>query len=85
MNIGDTVKNIRDGRIGIVVRVFNSGCIAVLENVAPVVINTHDSEKTLELIEENSVPILMKEILCNSQFKKSVRKRRTFYGTPVKI
>lgn len=57
MNIGDKVKNIRDGRIGIVVRVFNSGCIAVLENVAPVVINTHDSEKTLELIEENSVPI----------------------------
>ena len=57
MNIGDKVKNIRDGRIGIVVRVFRSGSIAVLESFTPVVINTHDSEKTLQLIEENSVAI----------------------------
>lgn len=57
MNLGDKVRNIRDGRLGIVVRIFRNGCVAVLENVAPLTINTHDSEKTLELIEENSVPI----------------------------
>lgn len=57
MNIGDKVRNVRDGKVGIVIRVFRSGSIAVLERVSPVVINTHDSEKTLELIEENSVPI----------------------------
>lgn len=57
MHIGDKVKNVRDGRVGIVIRIFNSGCISVLENISPVVINTHDSEKTLELIEENSVQI----------------------------
>lgn len=57
LNIGDKVRNIRDGRIGIVIRIFGSDSIAVLESVSPVVINTHDSEKTLELIEENSVPI----------------------------
>lgn len=57
MNIGDKVYNIRSGSIGLVVRVFRSGSIAVLENVAPVVINTHSDEGLLEVIEENSVPI----------------------------
>lgn len=57
INIGDKVRNIRDNRIGIVVRVFESGSIAVLESVSPVIVNTHDSAKTLELIEANSVPM----------------------------
>lgn len=57
INIGDKVRNIRDNRIGIVVRIFKNGSIAVLESVAPIIINTHDSEKTLEIIEPNSVPI----------------------------
>lgn len=65
MNIGDKVKNVRDGSVGIVIRIFNSGCISVLENVSPVVINTHDSEKTLELIEKNSVPIFDERDLMN--------------------
>lgn len=57
INIGDKVRNIKDDRIGIVVRILESGSIAVLESVTPIVVNTHDSEKTLELIEANSVPI----------------------------
>lgn len=69
INIGDKVENVRDRRIGIVIRIFNSGCIAVLENVAPVIINTHDSKKTLKLIEKNSVPIYDERILYNSQYK----------------
>lgn len=57
MELGDKVRNKRDGRLGIVITLHKSGSISVLENVAPVVINTHDSEKTLEIVEENSVPI----------------------------
>ena len=57
MNIGDKAQNTRDGRLGIVIRKFKNGSVAVLEKICPVVINTHDSEKTLKVIEENSVPI----------------------------
>lgn len=57
MNIGDKVKNINSGTIGIVIGIFRSGSIAVLEKVRPVVICTHDSEKTLQILEENSVCI----------------------------
>lgn len=57
MNIGDKVRNIKDGKIGIVIRIFENGSISVLEKVSPVVINTHDNEKTLELVEQNSVSI----------------------------
>lgn len=57
MNIGDKVKNINSGEIGIVIRIFRSGSVAVLEKLRPVVICTHDSEKTLQILEENSVCI----------------------------
>ncbi|EES51300.1 hypothetical protein NE172_03430 [Clostridium botulinum] len=57
IELGDKVKNINSGVIGIVIRIFESGSIGVLEKVAPVVICTHDSEKTLQVIEENSVCI----------------------------
>lgn len=57
INVGDKVRNLRDGKLGIVIRVFNSGSIAVLENVSPTVTNTHDSFKTLEVVEKHSVDI----------------------------
>lgn len=57
MNIGDKVKNKNTGVIGIVIRLFKSGSIGVLEKITPVVICTHDSDKTLEVIEENSINI----------------------------
>lgn len=57
VNVGDKVQNIRDGKYGIVVRVFKSGSIAVLENVAPCVINTHDSYNTLKMIDKNCIDI----------------------------
>ena len=51
MKIGDKVRNIRTGKLGIVIRIFKSGCIAVLESISPAtVICTHDNENTLELI-----------------------------------
>ena len=52
INIGDLVRNVRSDKVGIVVRIFKSGSIAVLEKVAPMVICTHDSFKTLEIIEK---------------------------------
>lgn len=51
MNIGDRVKNKNSGQFGIVMRKFKSGSIAVLEKVNSIVITTHDSEKTLEVVE----------------------------------
>ena len=42
MKIGDKVRNIRTGKIGVVIRIFKSGCIAVLESMSPAtVICTH--------------------------------------------
>ena len=52
-NTGKLVKNKIDGTIGIVLREWETGQIQVLENIQPKVINTHDSWKTLELIEES--------------------------------
>lgn len=57
IEIGDLVRNIRDNRIGLVVRIFKSGSIAVLENIGPMITTTHDSYKTLEIIEKHSVDI----------------------------
>lgn len=57
MNIGDLVKNKRSGRCGVIVRLFKSGSIAVLEKVSPIVINTHDNSDTLEVIEDNTIDI----------------------------
>lgn len=56
-DVGDKVRNVRDGKIGIVVRVYEHGSIAVLESIKPTITCTHDSHKTLELIEKNSVQI----------------------------
>lgn len=57
IGIGDKVKNTRDGKYGIAIRIFKDGSIAVLENVAPTIINTHDSNKTLKLIEKQCIDI----------------------------
>ena len=52
-NTGKLVKNKIDGTIGVVLREWETGQIQVLEKIQPKVINTHDSWKTLELIEES--------------------------------
>lgn len=48
--VGMQVRNKRDGRIGIVLHQWESGSVAVLENINPRVINTHDSWNTLEIV-----------------------------------
>ena len=48
--VGMPVRNKRDGKIGIVLHQWESRSIAVLENISPRVINTHDSWDTLEII-----------------------------------
>lgn len=48
--VGMPVRNKRDGKIGIVLHQWENGSIAVLENISPRVINTHDSFDTLEII-----------------------------------
>lgn len=53
-NTGKIVKNKRDGKVGVVLREFETGQIQVLEKIGDEggkVINTHDSWKTLEVIE----------------------------------
>ncbi len=54
-NTGKIVKNKRDGKVGVVLREFETGQIQVLEKIGDKggkVINTHDSWKTLEVIED---------------------------------
>lgn len=51
-NTGKLVKNKIDGKIGIVLREWETGQIQVLEKIQPEVINTHDSWKTLEVIKD---------------------------------
>lgn len=53
--IGIPVKNKINGKIGIVLHQWKSGSVAVLENVSPRVINTHDSWNTLEIITDTVV------------------------------
>ena len=48
--VGMPVRNKRDGKIGIVLHQWENGSIAVLENISPRAINTHDSFDTLEII-----------------------------------
>lgn len=48
--VGMPVRNKRSGKIGIVLHQWESRSIAVLENISPRVINTHDSWDTLEII-----------------------------------
>ena len=53
-NTGKIVKNKRDGKVGVVLREFETGQIQVLEKIEEKggkVINTHDSWKTLEVLE----------------------------------
>lgn len=52
IRLGYRVKNIKSGKIGIVINIFNNGSIAVLEKVSPLVINTHDSISTLKIIDD---------------------------------
>lgn len=68
--VGMLVKNKRDGKIGVVLHQWESGSIAVLENISPRVINTHDSWNTLEIVtdevkqtqtEYESIPISLVE------------------------
>lgn len=51
-NTGKLVENKIDGTIGIVLREWETDQIQVLEKIQPKVINTHDSWKTLEVIED---------------------------------
>lgn len=59
--VGMSVKNKRDGSIGVVLHQWNSGSIAVLENINPRVINTHDSWSTLEIITDEVKQIQTKD------------------------
>lgn len=52
-NTGKLVKNKIDGTIGVVLREWETRQVQVLENIQPKILNTHDSWKTLELIEES--------------------------------
>lgn len=70
IEIGDLVRNIRDKKYGIVVRIFKSGSIAVLEHIAPMVTTTHESSKTLEIVEKHSVDIFSEQ---DTNFSKAVR------------
>ena len=51
--VGKRVRNKRDGKVGVILRILPSGAIQVIEKIEPYVINTHDSWKTLELIDED--------------------------------
>lgn len=51
--VGLPVRNKRSGKIGIILHQWESGSIAVLENIRPRVINTHDNWNTLEIINDN--------------------------------
>lgn len=54
-NTGRLVKNKKDGKVGVVLREFETGQVQVLESFSQdggKVINTHDSWNTLEILEE---------------------------------
>lgn len=50
--IGSKVKNKNSGKIGVVLRITDSGFVQVLESINPYVINTHDNWNTLEIIND---------------------------------
>lgn len=50
--IGSKVKNKNSGKIGVVLRITDSGSVQVLESINPYVINTHDNWNTLEIIND---------------------------------
>ena len=68
--VGKQVRNLRDGKLGVILRITDSGSIQVLEKVAPVVINTHDNWSTLELVEDREAS----ENEMTSFFKKRFNK-----------
>lgn len=51
-NTGKRVRNKNSGVVGVVLREFKTGQVQVLERIEPLVINTHDSWKTLELVDD---------------------------------
>ena len=53
MVIGTKVINTRSGKDGVIIGINSSGSIQVLESINPYVINTHDSMKTLTVINDN--------------------------------
>lgn len=53
IKIGSIVKNINSGKVGIVIRIFESGSITVLEKISPFVYCTHCNDKTLEYLNED--------------------------------
>ena len=57
------VKNKRDGRIGVVLHQWESGSVAVLENITPRIINTHDNWSTLEILTDE---VKQTQIKCDS-------------------
>ena len=77
--VGMPVRNKRDGKIGIVLHQWENGSIAVLENISPRVINTHDSFDTLEIItdevkhvktKDDSIPVQkVKDKIQERKFK----------------
>ncbi|MBR3133377.1 MAG: hypothetical protein IKG42_04860 [Clostridia bacterium] len=51
-NTGKLVRNKIDNKIGILLRELETGQIQVVEKIQPYVINTHNSWKTLEVLED---------------------------------
>jgi 3-methyladenine DNA glycosylase AlkD len=59
--VGMPVRNKRDGKLGIVLHQWESGSVAVLENISPRVINTHDNWDTLEIVTDEVKQIKTKQ------------------------
>ena len=56
IELGDSVKNKKDGSIGLVTRIFDNGQIQVLEiwtKQGGTTVCTHDSSDTLEVVEKH--------------------------------
>ena len=72
--VGMPVRNKRDGKIGIVLHQWENGSIAVLENISPRVINTHDSFDTLEIITDEVKHVKTKDDSIPVQKVKDLKK-----------
>ena len=73
--VGMPVRNKRDGKIGIVLHQWENGSIAVLENISPRVINTHDSFDTLEIITDEVKHVKTKDDSIPKQKLKDLEKK----------
>lgn len=49
---GKPCINLRDNKVGIIIKENENGSIQVLESIKPKVINTHDNWNTLQLLNE---------------------------------